>query len=361
MNEDLYNILGVEKTCSREEIKKAYKKAAIKYHPDKLKADATEDEKSKFVKIQQAYEILYDDEKRQTYDMYGTTDEQHTQHDFMKDIFSMLFQGARDRQQKIPEIKPTIIEVCLEIKEIITGVEKHLSFERNVLVEKKTNRTTQPDGIIYKCELCKGSGMMVKTIKMGHIIQQNMSPCDKCGASGYINSRPSEYKFTKKKCEFDYKFNKGIKSREVIKLTGLGDINPLDTKHNGDIIIIVYHKDSDKFKLDAQGNLLYTQTISIFESITGTELSFAHIDGRKIIIRLPPVMPEFKKIIKRLGIPQHFDDSKELYMTDLIIDFNIIYPVMTPKEIKFLRDNFNEYYHDREKPNGDEIILNFSN
>jgi DnaJ-class molecular chaperone len=362
-NTELYDILGLDKSCSREDIKKAYKKLAIKYHPDKLKADASEDEKKMFVKIHQAYEILYDDDKRATYDMYGIVD-QNAQVDpnvnnmgGMANLFEMLFRFQHNQHAESKTIEPVIIEINLSLEEVITGAKKNIMFERNVLFNIDTNKTTSPRDIIFSCEACKGSGMVMMVQQNKFIVMQNMQPCGKCKATGYVNIYSDKYKFGKKKCKFDYNFKKGLKNGENIVLNNLGNVNPLGS-NNGDVIMVIkYNNDSNpRFKIDELSNLAYFQQVSIFEAVTGTEFNILHPDGRKLKIKIPPIMPNFQKIVKKFGLPQNM--GNEMITTDLIILFEIIYPVITDEQKNLLKSNFEEYYHITDTDRG-SISLEF--
>lgn len=364
-NTELYDILGLVPDCSKEEIKKAYKKAAIKYHPDKLKSDATEEEKSMFVKIQSAYEILNDDEKRTNYDTYGIVDPNASPNINMDDLggmsnlFDMLFRFQNNAQSPAQNIEPIYIEVELTLEEIIKGVKKTILFERKVLVNIETNKTASPNDIIFTCEGCKGTGSIVNMKQNGFMVIQNMQPCGKCKSTGYINLYPNKFTFAKKKCKFDYNFQKGVKNRENIVLHNLGNINPTKPNSNGDVVLVVrYNNTTSKFKTDPSGNLAYIQTISIFEAITGTEFEFSHPDGRSLFVKIPPIMPNFQKIVKKFGLPQNVNN--EIIMTDLVILFEIIYPSITDDQKNLIKTNFEEFYHIVNKKN-DTINLDFSN
>jgi DnaJ-class molecular chaperone len=355
---NLYDILGVDRSSSKEEIRKAYKSAAIKYHPDKLKHDATEEEKSMFIKIQDAYEILSDDKKRSNYDTFGTAEPDMASNHFdeMSSLFNMLFK-FQNNATHTANIEPIHIEVNLELSEVASGVKKTIMFERKTLINIETNKVASPHGVIFMCEKCKGAGSYFNTYQNGFMIMQNSQPCEKCKATGYINLYPNRFTFALKKCKFIYNFQKGIKNKEQITLQNLGNINPLDPNRNGNVILAINYVNPPKFKTDSNGNLAYFQTISIFEAITGTEFDFAHLDGRNMRVRIPPIMPNFQKIVKNNGLPQHLE-SGEIVMTDLIILFEIIYPDISADQKKIIETNFEEFYHIVDKRK-EAIYLNF--
>ncbi len=356
MSENLYSLLGLTRTCSKEEIKKAYRKAAIAYHPDKLKPDSSEEEKGMFVKIRTAYEVLMDDERRNRYDVYGIVDDNQQapsfSHSNMNDIINMLFKSSgfngmnHHTAETMMKVDPIIINVSIELEEVATGVEKTIVFERNALIDIETNKTTSPQGIIFACEACKGTRSVFITTYQGHLITQSKHPCNKCKATGYVNAEPSKYKFIKKKCKFDYKFRRGIKEGDQHIFQGLGNINPLYPKHSGDVIITIKYASTSnpRFRTDRIGNLIYTQQISVFESITGTEFTIKHPDGRILAVEIPPVPPNCKEVVKRLGLPQKSEHSEEI-TTDLVIIFEVIYPIINDEQNDFLKSYFDEFYH----------------
>ncbi len=355
---ELYDILGLERMCSKEDIRKAYKNAAIKYHPDKLRNNATEEEKSMFIKIQNAYEVLSDEKRRAYYNEFGNTDEltEINQFEEMSNLFDLLFKFQNNMKRSL-NIEPIHIQVELDLCDVIFGVKKNIIFERKVLVDIETNKTVLPEGIIFLCEKCKGVGSYTNTVQNGFIIMQNTQNCEKCKALGYVNFFPNKYKFATKKCKFNYNFNKGVKNNEQIILRNLGNINPFESGHDGDVVLIIKYNTDPKYKFDSAGNLVYVQTVSIFESITGTEFDFTHLDGRTMRIKIPPIKPNFQKIVKYNGLPQHLKNG-DCVMSDLIILFEIIYPEISEDQKKIIMTNFDEFYHNIDARK-EVIFLNF--
>lgn len=387
---DLYDLLEVNKSASKDEIKKAYKKAAIKFHPDKLRSDATEEEKSKFIKIHAAYEVLIDDDKRYKYDMYGITDDnihgmyktEAGQSDQMHNILNMFFRNMDGftrtgnifaKNATNINIEPIIIDVFLSIEDVIFGAEKDIIFERNVLINITTNKSISTQGIIYSCEACKGSGSTIETQQYGFMITQRVLQCSKCkspeGKSlGYVNIDPNKYKFVKKRCKLTYIIKKGMKNKETISIKNIGHTNPIYRGKNGDVILNIKYEKCDvkkRFKLDINYNLVYNQQISVFESITGTKFDIKHPDGRFLTVKIPPVMHNFRRIVKKFGIPQQQLSESDfleasIAFTDLIIIFDIIYPIITYEQEQIIKYNFEEFYHVSNDNDKENIFLDFT-
>lgn len=344
---ELYDLLKVDKSATKDEIKKAYKKAALLYHPDKISSNATDKEKEMFLQIHHAYEVLFDDDRRANYDMYGITDEQPQprpqQHQFdMSNIFDMFFnQGGRTNARKV--IKTLIINVEITLEEVITGVRREVLFERQALIDLNTKKSVNPKGNIYACEACKGLGYVVLVEQNRYMSVQRQEPCSKCKATGYINVYPNLYKIAPKKAQFVYTFPKGTRNGEEIMIKNQGDINPLDPSNNGDVIFVVKYAQHKRFRVSGDSNIVYHQDVSIFETITGTQFNIQHLDGRNILFKVPHIEPKHTKKINGLGLPQN--SNGEITTTSLVIVFNIIYPTITAEQKKLLYLNFDEFYH----------------
>jgi molecular chaperone DnaJ len=343
-NKELYDILGVDPDCSKQDIKAAYKRLAIRYHPDKLKDGASDEDKERFVKISQAYEILSDDEKRANYDRFGAVDEAPSTpayNEFM-DILGFMF------AKKTNSINPIVLEISLSLRDVILGAKKPVFYERQALLSIGTNQVIpQRDipKIIFACEYCKGSGMERNVTRNMYMVTQTLIPCSKCKKLGYINMYPNKYRVGKKKCKFEYIFPKGVENGTTIKLDDIGDINMLNPAEVGPVIMQIKYdmSSSTGFTLDFRNNLVYKQKISVFESITGTEFEIEHPDGSRLRITIKtPIQHGFQKIIKQYGIP------RATGMTDLMIIFEILYPTnLICEEINMIKTTFSEYYHTR--------------
>lgn len=368
-NTKLYEILELDPNCSKKDIKKAYRNVALKYHPDKLGKKATGEDNNKFIEAQEAYEILYDDEKREKYDQYGIMDEsganfQTDDMNYMSNILDIImrFQNRTDAAEKT--IEPINININLSLSEVARGCNKTINFERDVLVCISTNKTTSTKDIIFSCSKCNGTGNIITRHGNKFILSQTTHPCDKCKHLGYINLYPDNYKFSKKKCKFDYNFNKGVKNDEEIVLPKLGNINPLDSDNNGDLILHITYNNSDtpNIKIDQNNNLYYIQRLSIFELLTGTSFELTHPDNRTFLCKIPPSNPEDRKVIKNRGLPQRINNNQGIVYTDLVIIFEIFYPELSSEEIEKVQSNFSKWYTViNKKKNGYAEILDFNN
>lgn len=360
----LYQTLGLQSNCTMDEIKKAYRKLAVKYHPDKLANNASASDKTKFVEINKAYEILSDENSRAQYDNHGIIDGE--QQNSMPNDISQIFEFIHRHHNgpgifqiiKKPEL--IIIDVFITIEELYTGCKKTVLFDRDVLIDNATNITVKNDDIkyiIYLCETCNGTGVSRNISRNRFIVMEQNRPCTNCNTKGYINMHKNKYSIVKKTCRFEYTISRGTKNNTEIVFPNVGDINLIDQKNNGDICIKICYAPHNFWKLDNNYNLVYRQQISIFEAITSCKFTFIYPEnGRNIIISIgDAIYYDTQKIIKRYGIPQ----DKE--MTDLVILFDIIYPDnLTNEQTNLIQTIFPNYFHkianDVEK-NG--IAINF--
>ncbi len=301
MKENLYEILGVDKTASQEEIKKAYKKLAIQYHPDKHVGSTDKKEKEDiFKKLSEAYTILSDQEKRKHYDMFGTYEDTgggggFDMHD-INNIFSSMFGGNQQEfvfmggggGGKMPSVNPfdmffggqghptnsepeqDIIEIKCKIEEIYHGVNKKIQYD--VLDKCDSCDGTgakDPKNDIIKCITCSGSG----------IIQQQISPfivtqrtCESCGGQGEMIKAHRECNSCKGKKvkyynkSFDLKIPPGLPNKYTYKLEGKGTYIQSSRK-NTDIVLVFVHDIDQFYSIDYKNN-----DVSVNVAITLEEL-----------------------------------------------------------------------------------------
>merc|ERR1712216_6846 len=254
----LYDLLGVSKGASAAEIKKAYRKMAVKHHPDKG------GDEQKFKEISAAYEVLSDDEKRQLYDEYGE--------DALKDggmgggggspfdIFEAMFGGnpfgpgggrgsGRQRQRKGEDV---VHGLKVSLEDLYNGVTKKLSLAKNVLCPKCDGKGSK-SGASGHCGTCKGSGVrvVVRQIAPG-MVQQMQTVCNECRGSGQVISEKDKcgqchgQKVVQEKKVLDVHIEKGMVNNQKITFQGEADEAPGTVP--GDIIFVVQEKERATFK-----------------------------------------------------------------------------------------------------------------
>lgn len=320
-----YDLLGVNKNSSDDEIKKQYRKLAMKYHPDRNKNNKEEAE-SKFKEISNAYNVLSDKKKRQIYDQFGEEGLQgsggqnfnpfsmfeemfsdNSSHGFPFNVHNMSnMRNNQNRKQK--EVKK--IKVTLE--DLYNGKTMSLKVTRSILNSTKRKN-------ISVCSNCNGSGIEVIVQRMGPIIQQMQSQCSKCGGNGkFIDTKHLETKTEILKINIE----KGMCNEEQILFENMGNFNP-KTMENNDLVFVIIEESHNMFNR-VKNNLVLGLDINFIDSLIGFNFLFTHLDKSEFIITSDSIIKtDDIKIIKNKGMPFN---SKSNDFGDLIIKFNIIYP-----------------------------------
>lgn len=336
-NTRYYEILGVSKSASPDELKKAYRKAAIKNHPDKG------GDPEKFKELAQAYEVLSDPEKRDIYDQYGE--------DALKegmgggggghnpfDIFESFFGGASPfgggggssrgaRRQRRGEDVVHPLKVSLE--DLYNGTSKKLSLSRNVLCSKCKGKGSK-SGASMKCPGCQGSGMKVSIRQLGpSMIQQMQHVCADCKGSGESISDKDRCtqckgeKVVQDKKVLEVHVDKGMQHSQKITFQGEADEAP-DTV-TGDIVFVLQLKEHAKFKRK-NDDLFVEHTLNLTEALCGFQFILTHLDGRQLLIKSSPgeiVKPGQFKAINDEGMPIH---QRPFMKGKLYIHFSVDFP-----------------------------------
>lgn len=328
MGQDYYELLGVSKNANSDEIKKQYKKMAMKYHPDRNKENK-EQAAAKFQEISNAYNVLTDPQKKNIYDQCG--EEGLKQGGPGVDPFSMFQEmfgeggmpgmggmggfnfgnmghrgGHRNRENH--EVK----RMSISLEDLYKGKTVKFNITHNTLKNKNTNS-------IKTCGHCNGTGVEIRVHRMGPIIQQMQSECSHCNGTGKIIDSNSMEKVTKK---ITVPIEKGMCNGEKIVIQGLGNFNVHSMK-NDDLIFIINEQEHDIFKR-VDNDLVVGLDINLVDSLIGFKFEFTHLDGSKFLIESNQILKQNDiKVIKNKGMPYN---SRNEVFGDLIFKFNIIYP-----------------------------------
>lgn len=346
-NTKYYDVLGVSKDATQEDLKKAYRKAAIKNHPDKG------GDPEKFKELAQAYEVLSDPEKREIYDQYGEDALKEGMgggggmHDPF-DIFQSFFGGgnpfggggsSRGRRQRRGEDVVHPLKVSLE--DLYIGISKKLSLSRNVICSKCNGKGSK-SGNSMKCTGCQGSGMKVTIRQLGPgMIQQMQHPCNECKGTGEsINEKDrcplcKGEKVVQEKKVLEVIVEKGMQNGQKITFPGEADEAP-DTI-TGDIVFVLQQKEHPKFKRKGD-DLFMEHTLSLVEALCGFRFILTHLDGRQLLIKSDPgevVKPDQFKAINDEGMPVY---QRAFMKGKLYIHFTVDFPdSLDPDQIKALQ------------------------
>ncbi|KAG9281004.1 dnaJ homolog subfamily A member 4 [Astyanax mexicanus] len=325
-----YDILGVSPKASADEIKKAYRKLALKYHPDK-----NPNEGEKFKLISQAYEVLADPKKRDLYDQGG---EQAIKEggmgggDFSSpmDIFNMFFGGGGGgRGQRERRGKNVVHQLGVTLEEMYNGSTRKLGLQKNVVCEKCDGYGGKK-GTLEKCSNCKGKGVQIKVQQIGPgMIQQIQSMCSECQGQGEKFSAKDRckncngQKVERKKKILEVHIDKGMKDGQKITFHGEGDQEP--DLEPGDVIIVLEQKEHPVFQRQEE-NLIMKMQIKLVEALCGFKKTIRTLDNRTLIISSPPgqvIKPNDVKCIQNEGMPLYRDPYEKGL---LIIQFEVEFP-----------------------------------
>lgn len=314
MSKSYYDILGVNKNASEAEIKKAFKKAAVKWHPDRQTGKSEKEQaeaEEMFKKINEANDVLSDPDKRRRYDQFGDDWDKVGQGGFgsssgfdidLGEMFSHMngfgdLFGNRRQQQRGPEPGTTIrVRIALSIEDIFNGDTREIEVKVNVRC-KDCNGT---GGDKRQCPHCNGTGMITNVQHTAFGIIQNSHPCPHCHGTGQeiINkcSKCSGTGFTQTTKNIKINIRPGIQNGEEILYSGMGYESQDPRGANGDLIVqCVYNIDNSKYII--QGNDVFEKiNVPYYDVILGKEQQITLPNGKKETIKIKPCSQEGDKI-----------------------------------------------------------------
>lgn len=307
---DYYKILGVQKSASQDEIKKAFRKLALEHHPDK---NGGKDEK--FKEINQAYSVLSDAKKRQHYDTYGSEGPSHGGgagqgfggFDFsgfsqgqggdmefdLGDIFGSMFGGGRRsggaRGRARTRGADIAVDVTLSFKESALGIDKTIEYSRHKSCDTCKGSRAEPGSDLKTCDTCKGKGHVIKMQRsiFGNIEQQYV--CDTCEGEGKVPTKSCHTckgaGVTKQKENLTVHIPAGINSGESLRVQGRGEVEAGTGNVAGDLYIRVYVKTDTVFKKD-KSTVYMTQSIPLSVALGGGDVVINSFD-QKFTLEVP--------------------------------------------------------------------------
>lgn len=315
-----YDILGVKSDAPQNEIKAAYRKLALKYHPDKNK-DKEADEK--FKNINNAFNILSNEDKRRAYDN-GTMDDGFSMN-FNVDPFD-IFQNVFGRHQDHFRPKAKSVNLLIKLEDVYTGKETNVKVSRQGRCPSCLGAGgSEPPNW---CMACGGNGKIRRVIKLGPgMMQQSIASCQDCEGMGVCIPEHAKCDMCKgsgtveeiSKITLDIK--KGTKNKETIILKNQGDFNKKLQRHE-DLLLVLQQKEHPRYKIINTNDLLMTQVVNITDAICCGNIQYTHLDSKKYILRTDNQVIEPESVFKAKGFGMPYNGG----YGDLYIKYEIKFP-----------------------------------
>ena len=361
---DYYDVLGVNKSSTADQIKSSYRKLAVKYHPDKNKGDKAAE--AKFKEASEAYHVLSDKGRRTNYDQFGhaafeggggrsgfsNSDFSGNFSDiFGSDIFEDIFEGfggsGRRRRRRTSDYRGEDLryDLSISLENAYKGKKQELSFTSTETCSKCKGSCAEPGSKPISCSTCGGQGR-VRSSQGFFTIQQT---CPECSGSGEKISNPCKdcrgigKKQTRKKISTN--IPKGVDDGTRIRLSGKGEAG-IKGGENGDLYIFVSVDSHSIFKRSEE-NLFFEFPISFTDATLGTTVEVPTIDGGKAKVKIPPGTQHGKQFrLKGKGMPiirgKDFGDLYIRIITEV--------PTSLTKEQKNLLEQFKELEDSKSNP-----------
>lgn len=365
---DYYEVLGVDRNASAEEIKKAYRKLAIKYHPDKNPGNKEAEEK--FKEAAEAYSVLSDADKKAKYDQFGHAGVDGAGPDFsggfgnLNDILNDLFGGAfgggfggfsgfgggfggGQRRERVYRGRDIRVRVKLTLEEIAHGVEKEISIEKNVPCKDCGGRGARNSSDIKTCPGCNGTGQVQRVVNsfLGQTV--TYSTCQQCGGEGKIISNPCSTchgtGLVRQRETIKVKIPAGVEAGMQMTVQGEGHAAK-NNGINGDLLVVIEEQEHPELRREGS-NLFYTKVVSIMDAVLGCEVEIPCLDGKYKVKVEPGTQSGTVVRLRGKGLP-----SVNSYGTgDLYVKIAVWIPKKLSREEKALFESMRN--NDSFKPN----------
>ena len=311
---DYYEVLGVDKNATEDELKKAFRKLAKKYHPD-ANPDNKAEAEAKFKEVNEAYEVLSDPQKRKMYDAYGFNGPQYGaggpggaggyynysdfsqfgfgDFDDLGDIFSSFFGGggsSRRRNANSPRKGADLkVSTTVSFEESYLGTEKEISFSKNDTCKTCGGNGARKGTTVETCKVCNGTGKTVQVTQSLFGAVQTQRVCTACGGKGKIIKDPCPdckgKGIVRKTVKIKVKIPEGIDEGQTVVLKGEGETGE-NGGPKGDLYIVVHVKPSDLYTRKAE-HVLCDIPITFTGATLGTEIEIPMVNGEKEKYKIP--------------------------------------------------------------------------
>jgi molecular chaperone DnaJ len=346
--QDPYEILGVTRTASDDEIKQAYRALARRYHPDVVRDGNKTDVETKFKRINQAYEVLSDPAKRAQYDRFGTTGSQPGSPggfgfggDGIGDIFDMFFGagGAGGRRGAGPQHGADLrydLEITLD--DVLRGADREIAFDQLGPCDDCASTGSTSKSKPKPCSDCGGSGQLraVRDTPLGRFVTS--APCARCGGSGHVIADPCKAcggngrRESRRKVAI--KIPKGVESGNRMRFAGQGEAGERGSPP-GDLYVYFSVKSHDVFEREG-AHLRCETTVSFTQAVLGAKLEIDALDGPAVLELSPGTQPGTTFRIPGRGLPRGRNHERG----DLLVDVSLRVPTKLTRKQKELLQEF---------------------
>lgn len=346
-NHDLYNTLGVPKTASDEEIKKAYRKLALKFHPDKYSGDNRKEAEEKFKEMTHAYNYLSDPAKRKQYDTFGTMDgDMQTSMPDLSDMFKNMFAqtGAEDMfggaghpfsfmfggTRPDPfgqESSEDILHVKVTLGEVRDGTTKKVDYGVLDICSGCRGIGAMDESDIIVCMKCGGKGQIAQQINPFVI---STARCPSCAGNGKMTKAGKECstckgsKFMRYRKAMDVKISRGISDGHSFVVAGKGNINPRTRKYNDLVLLFQYSLPAGyNVKVDEHANVHVNVTVKLDELLCGF-VKTVNLYGENIHLQTSGyVNPNECLKVVGMGLPKKTGSGEATGCSDLVVHIGV--------------------------------------
>ncbi|MBP9707046.1 MAG: molecular chaperone DnaJ [Oligoflexales bacterium] len=343
---DYYEVLGLSKSSGQDEIKKAYRKIALQYHPDR---NGTPEAEEKFKEASEAYEVLSNEEKKSVYDRFGHAGISGQGYQGFNDVgdifdsFGNIFEeffgfgggggGGRKRTRRGADLK---YPLRISFEEAVFGVEKQIQYERREACKPCDGSGAAPGSKPVSCKTCGGIGQVRRSQGFFSI----QTPCPHCAGQGQVIDKPcktcSGEGMTRGKKQISVKIPPGIDSGVRLRVNGEGEGSP-GGGQNGDLYVVIEVEESDRFVRD-EFDLILEQPITMIQAAIGAKIVVKTLKGEKELEIPAGTQYGDKKTLVGEGIPHLRGVGKG----DLHVVFNVQVPKKLTKEQRQILEQYAE-------------------
>jgi len=311
---DYYEVLGVPRNADEDQIKKAWRQAALKYHPDRNEDKAAAE--AKFKEAAEAYEVLSDPQKRSRYDRYGHEGLQSSGgvHDFtrmgIRDIFDLfglgdLFDFGGTGRRAASRGQDLEIQLTITLQQVAQGAQQTIEFEREDLCSRCSGSGAEPGSRKTPCGACGGYGQVEQVSGFGFLVSRVVVPCSRCGGKGFIITTPCKQCGSRgreiRRRKLDVNIPPGVHDGQVIRLRGEGEPSE-DGSRRGDLHCLIRVK-PHPFLTRRNNDLVMELPISFTQAALGAELDVPTLNGKEKLTIPAGSQPGDVLRLKGKGLP----------------------------------------------------------